>query len=365
MLSESSLQKKRQFALERAERLKDPRMRAMGIDKAALDEQVKEKEAMKKLEKERDNFYDTQALMMDKHAQVLQREVDEIRLQREREVLNYRETFQKKQCGREWDLNDPKRVRNTLPPRVCDDDPRCGTASMQKFEGEDLDAANRRKAQAQQQREWAEQQMDEKLMKKWNEKEANRQYEDRSEETAFRTYQIEQTISQQRQQIAVTTSEFNKALAEQKRKERLQEKMSQTKKNMEEIENMLNDDMLNEKESVSTLNSRQRPDNFKGLTPEQLEQIHKIQDAQREQLREKRLKEAEEERQWAQQESMENRMATALDRQRDRERREAARRLGQEREQQATDAKQRKKDLDEVYRNAIGEEYFKFGKCLD
>jgi len=58
------------------------------------------------------------------------------------------------------------------------------------------------------------------------------------------------------------------------------------------------------------------------------------------------------------------RMAMTLDRQRERERRDAARALGEERLRQAEEAKSRKKDLDATYSNAIGEEYFVWGKCL-
>ena len=39
---------------------------------------------------------------------------------------------------REWDLYDPDAKRKDKPARVSDDDPRCGPASLQKFDGEDL-----------------------------------------------------------------------------------------------------------------------------------------------------------------------------------------------------------------------------------
>lgn len=366
MQSDAALAKKRQFALERAERLKDPRMRVMGVDKAALDEQVREKQQLQQLEGERNAYFDKQALLMDRHAQVLQREVDELRAKREKELVDYRATFQKKQCSREWDLNDPRRVGGALPARIGDEDVRCGAASLQRFEGEDLDSKARRAAQAAQQKAWADAQTDEKLMKKWMEKEANRTYEDRAEETAFRTWQIEQQIAQQRAEAARTAAEFNKALAEQKRREKVQDRFRQTQKNLEEIDNMLNSDFLNETEgTVSDMGNTIKRERFKGLTAEQRENILRTQEAQREELRQRKLQEAEEERQMAQQEAMENRMGAALDRQRQRERREAALALGREHQHQAEQARLRKQQLDEQYRNKIGEEYFVWGKCLD
>ena len=69
MLSESSLEKKRKFQEERTARLLDPRIRVLGVDKKALDEQIEEKNRVKELEKQREQFFDRQALMMDKHAQ--------------------------------------------------------------------------------------------------------------------------------------------------------------------------------------------------------------------------------------------------------------------------------------------------------
>ena len=65
MLSDSAIQKKAQFAKERAERFKDARKRTIGIDKFALDEQVKEKRRLAQLEKERDQYFDKTALQMD------------------------------------------------------------------------------------------------------------------------------------------------------------------------------------------------------------------------------------------------------------------------------------------------------------
>lgn len=365
MLSHSALEKKRQFATERAARLTDPRMRVMGIDRAALDEQIKEKEATAKVEKERNDFFDTQAMLMDKHAQVLQREVDEVRRTREREIKEFRDTFQKRDASREWDLNNPKRVVSSLPGRVADDDPRCGPSSLQKFEGEDLDFKNRKQAQQEQLRRWASQQTDEKLMKKWNEKEGNQLFEDRAEEMAFRTWQIEQEIAQQRRQMATTTAEFNKQLAEQKRREKLLNRMNQTQKNLEEIENMMNSDILNETTpQMAPGAATTKSDRFKGLTDSQREEIRRMQDEQRAQMAAKRSEDAEEARQWAQQEAMENRMGTALDRQRARERREQAIELGKERQRQAAEAASRRASLNEQYRNQIGEEYFVWGKGL-
>lgn len=359
MKSENALSQKRKFTEERAARLRDPRARSIGIDKAALDEQVREKEALKAMERERDAFFDKQALLMDKHAQVLQGEVDTIRRQRELDVQQFRETYQKKTVTREWDLNDPKRVIGGIPARVNDTDARCGPSSGQLFEGEDLDQKERLRAQQQQLKSWAQQQMDEKQMKKWMEMEANRQYQDRAEEVAHRTFQIEQQIALQRGQAAKTTAEFNKALAEQKKREGAQSRILKNRKDQEEIDNMMNNDLLREDTSAHT-----RRADFKGMTNEQRRMIFDAQGTQRDLNREKRLQEAELAKQQEMQEAMDTRMAILLDRQRERERREGLKALGTERQQQAFEATQRKKATDNLYRNEIGDEFFgPLGRC--
>ena len=360
LASDTALSKKRQFAEERAARLRDPRVRCLGIDKVALDEQVKERKAMEQLEKDRDGFFDQQRLLMDKHAMVMQREVQQVRAARDKELEDYRSTYQKRDMRREWDLNDPKRVVGALPPRIGDTDPRTGASSLQKFEGEDLDLGERRRLQAEQQRKWCQAQQDEKLMKKWMEKDLQRQYEDRAEETAHRTWQVEQEIGKQRRQMSQTTAEFNRAMAEQKRQEKLKGKIDTTQKNLEEISNMLNDDCLGE----TTATSFTARADFKGMTNEQRAGIVAEQARQREQLRQRRLQEAEDSRVSDVQEQLQVRMAMQLDRARQRERRDELTKLGEQRKTQAEEAKQRKKELDETYANAIGEEYFVYGKCL-
>lgn len=365
MLADSAIEKKRMLADQRAARLADPKQRALGIDRAALDEQIREKEARQRQDKERNAFYDRQALLMDKHACALQQEVNQVRSRREKELVEYRAAFQKREAGRDYDLCDPKCVTGDIPGRVADDDPRNGPSSLQRFAGEDLDASNRRRAQQKQLQDWCQQQVDEKLAKKWMEQESNRTFEDRAEETNFRVFQVEQSIAEQRRQRDAAQAEFNKALAEQKRREALRDKDRRTQQNLEEIHNMLDSDFLNEREgTVTAMGEKVKAERFRGLTEDQRKRILAEQEHQRDELRRRKQQEAENERQWAQQEQMQIRMADALDRQRNRERRMESSKLDEERQRQAQEAADRKKHLDEVYSNAVGENYFKhWGLC--
>eukprot|EP00760_Papus_ankaliazontas_P027064 PhM_4_TR3131/c1_g1_i1/m.9188 len=348
----SATRKKQTLDDERVRRVLDPKVRTIGIDKSALDEQLKEKRSLQNLEKQREDFFNEQALLMDQHAQYLQREADRVRHERHLNLNQFHSTFQKKEMSREWDLHNPKRVLHDLPARVGDDDPRCGAASLQKFEGEDLDNQCRKRHQMNQMRSWAQQQVDEREMKKMMEREYNMAYDKRTEEMAYRAFQVEQSVANQRKTAAITAMEFNKAMAKQKEDEKKRGKHQDTMKNMEEIRNMIDADFLAE-----TQGSRE-----KGMSIMERQAVLDQQQAQREELRQRKLRQAEEERQVAAQEEMERRMAVALERQRERERKQAVMVLGADRKKQADEATSRKKQMDSLYSNEITQEFMgRFG----
>lgn len=353
-------EKKQALMQQRATRLRDPKQLRMGIDRQTLDEQVREKECLRRLEKERNDYWDRQALLMDRHAVALDQEAKMIRAAREKELEDYWKTYQKKHMAREWDLNDPMHAAKELPARVCDNDPRNGPASLQKFEGEDLDMMNRRHAQQRQQHSWAKQQVEENLGKKWMEQERIRAYDDRNEESNYRTHLIEQSIAEQRRLRTRNTAYFNNALSDQKRQEAIREKEEDTRLGLEEIAFQMNSDFLNERQSVvGALGERVQSENYKGLTSEQIRRMREEQARQLSALRRRKLMEVEDEKQWSQQENMQVRMAQALERQRQRDRRLDLASLRNTHLAQAGAAKVRKCELDELYKNAVDEDYFK------
>lgn len=353
--------KKQLFMKQRSERLKDPKVRQMGVDRQALDEQVREREALRRLEKDRNDYFDRQALLMDRHACALQQEVNNVRAGRERDVADYRETFQRSELRREWDLNDPRAKAKELPARVGDEDPRNGASSLQRFEGEDLDARARRAAQQLQQHSWAQQQVEEKLAKKWMEQEADRTYYDRNEETNRRTYEVERQIAAQRRLIDCNNADFNRALADQQRREALRDEEEDTRRGLEEIAYQMDSDFLTERETVvNDLGETVKAERYKGMSEEDKARLREGQATQLAQLRRRRLLDVEEEKQWAQQENMQVRMAAALDRQQARERKAELQELAEVHKTQAGASVVKKAELDELYTNAIDEDYYKY-----
>ncbi len=70
--------------------------------------------------------------------------------QKEKELNQYRQLYQKPENAREWDLNDRNRWKYLTPTRITDQDSRLGPSSGQIFTGEDLQASIRKKAQQEQ-----------------------------------------------------------------------------------------------------------------------------------------------------------------------------------------------------------------------
>eukprot|EP01062_Namystynia_karyoxenos_P058510 TRINITY_DN50035_c0_g1_i1.p1 TRINITY_DN50035_c0_g1~~TRINITY_DN50035_c0_g1_i1.p1 ORF type:complete len:412 (+),score=199.78 TRINITY_DN50035_c0_g1_i1:81-1316(+) len=351
-------------------RMHDPKQRSYGIDKAALDEQVREKQAMKAQQKAEEQYYAEQALLQDKYAKWLEQEQKKQEIERELEAANFRREKQKPSQRREADLNDKHRMRKELPPRVGDNDPRCTISGCQRFEGEDLDHLQRRKGQAEQFSRWADQQIAEKNLKKQLERDTQMLGAERTEQVTHKAWACERLVEQRRTEIAQSTAEFNKKLAAQKERERLADKHYEQKCNLQEIQNMLDSDFLSEDRRV-TVNPASsgrscgtgpayRRDNMKGLDPVQRSQIFAEQAAQREELAAKRKAEKEMQLQADLQEEQERRMSIALDRQRERERRAHRRSLFEERKAQAQEAAQKRANLDELYKNRIDDEWYAF-----
>lgn len=125
---------------------------------------------------------------------------------------DFRALHQQPGNRREWDLYDPEALKKDKPARVCDDDPRCGISSIQKFDGEDLNNKARNKFQQEQLREWHTQQMNERDQAKRNQDMADRLYELKMRELDQRALELQDAEEQCRRAINLATKDFNAAL---------------------------------------------------------------------------------------------------------------------------------------------------------
>lgn len=95
----------------------------------------------------------------DKVSVLLERRQEHDTRELNRALNEFRALHQQTDSRREFDLYDPDGLKKDRPARLNDEDPRCGPASLQKFDGEDLNSQARRKFQQEQLREWSLQQV--------------------------------------------------------------------------------------------------------------------------------------------------------------------------------------------------------------
>jgi hypothetical protein len=106
---------------------------------------------------------------------IFDEKVKEFRHDQQKEINSFRVNSQRPEFRREFDLNDPERLKKDIPARIGDEDPRCGVSSIQQFEGEDLSRPDRLKRQQEQMKFWTREVLQEQEAKRNAEKEAKRQ----------------------------------------------------------------------------------------------------------------------------------------------------------------------------------------------
>eukprot|EP01060_Flectonema_neradi_P022266 TRINITY_DN30535_c0_g1_i1.p1 TRINITY_DN30535_c0_g1~~TRINITY_DN30535_c0_g1_i1.p1 ORF type:complete len:368 (+),score=59.74 TRINITY_DN30535_c0_g1_i1:50-1153(+) len=307
------------------------------INKDTLDKQVLEKKAMLKAQKEVDDHFARQAILNDKHAVYLESERLKQAKEAQLNIARFHATQQKKENSREWDMNDPNRLKNDVPPIFKPD---CTVSSIQKFEGEDLDNGERRKAQAAQISTWMAQDIANKKLKRTHEKEFDALAAERSAQVSHRAFEIEQAVAFKRAERNRCVAEFNKKLSEQKKHDALVMKRYEDSCNAQEIQNMLDSDLLSDAPTVS--DSKR---NFRRLPEGTLQDIQLTQAQQR--LEKEQRKKSERAAQLAadRREDQERRIAIALERNWARERKQERLRLGEDRKLQVEAARMRKAEL--------------------
>ena len=112
----------------------------------------------------------------------------------------------------EWDLNDPEYLKKDKPARVSDDDPRCGPASLQKFQGEDLNSRARAKYQKEQLREWSRMQQENRQRAEQQQQAADRLFDLKQNELDQRATELQRAEEECRRAINEATKNYNDAL---------------------------------------------------------------------------------------------------------------------------------------------------------
>lgn len=339
----------------------------MGVDAAALAEQIREKEEAKKMEKERERALDSQMIAASEHAREIEEKIRLERKEMEKDMNGFRTSAQAKETRREFDLSDPSRLKKDSPARVSDVDEHLGPASMQVFEGEDLSASQRLKKQQEQMRKWVEDSTARKMDREMKEKEALRLFEMSLEEVNFMASGLEDESQKSRKEVAKSVEQFNLQMAKDRKSREEAERKKDLEDSLHDVESHLKSDVLTESfdATISAVDPlRFRPDHFKGLRPDQYEKIEEIRRKQLEEKSSHSASEMEEERRREAESEQCRRSALLIEREIARQRREVEGTLAAEQKKQAEEKKARVDALYHgTYANRVDESFFdQFGK---
>lgn len=201
----------------------------------------------------------------------------------ESDINYYRCRFQKKEQGREYDLNDPNFLKNSKPVRIADDDFALGISSAQIFEGEDLGRRERKQKQREQQRAWLDQQIMERKHAEDSRLQAEKALQESMQSRDNRLQDMASSERKIRDQVVDSIRRYNCEMAKQKKEEQLRKKREKNEDDLAEIYNMLTSDMLTENPDVAQ--SKTNPNKkiafmYRGMSPEELEKFRKEQHQQ-------------------------------------------------------------------------------------
>lgn len=281
----------RDRAEERTSRFMNAHERTIGVNKAALDEQVREKNK-KNLEEKQTNIDEGNYI----EQLCAFQELEELRVRDDskKELEDVKQTLLK-----QMKLPKNNAIRKDGPIDITS----CGVASAQHFSGEDPQFDERKKLQQKQLQEWCKIQMEEMenaSMKQAEQVESYAEYV-RNEDTMRTIIAEEEEIA--KMNVTKSIMMDNIKTAKEVRDKKAQDDAMEKKLKEAEVLHAISDPHLTEETEFSKNHSadhRFRPDHFKGFSEEQIKFMCKENDQV---LREKqRLNDQNEieEKEWAQ-----------------------------------------------------------------
>ncbi|PKK30076.1 RIB43A domain with coiled-coils 2 [Columba livia] len=326
----AAVERRRQQERQRQSRRFNARLRTIGVDKDALDTQVKERKIQEAAERARNEEFANEMKQNDKIMCMLEeRQKNDIK-NINKAINEFQKNFQKPETRREFDLSDPQALKKDRPARLSDDDPRCTISGLQKFMGEDLNYDQRIKFQKEQLREWSLQQQKDLKNALADQKFADDLHDKYRIELDQKTMELQQKEEENKRAVCAATKDFNRAQAAEVAERKKLEKHQKMKDDMDEISGLLQGDLLSEnpEQAVSSFGRhRVITDRWKGMSKDQLMAIRY---SQKEQVLEKmRLNEEERRRdaEWDRQRLQAARAQLILERHLERQNREYRRAL--------------------------------------
>jgi len=271
------------------------------VDVNALDQQVQEKKAREAAEAENTlryadlaNYFDNQVCHLVQQKRLKEQEIA-------KGYHNFHVEQQKRHASREWDLNDPEKLKTEVPPRMGDTP--LGPSSLQVFDGEDPRAGARQALQLKQQAEWHKAQCDEKQAAQELEKLEQKELAVTLENQERVMMDVSRDERDLRRAKAIETAKANLALAKEKRDREANEKSRTLAANEAEIRSVQGSNMMTENPGVGVNAGqphRYRTDHWKGMSQSQLDNISQFQSLQVQENQARRQAEQHEDAQEAQ-----------------------------------------------------------------
>ncbi|XP_064633456.1 RIB43A-like with coiled-coils protein 2 [Lineus longissimus] len=358
----AAIERRRNMESQRKSRIFNAKTRIIGVDLDAIDQQKKDKQQMEEYERRRHEAFAHDLIRADQIAELLEKRQQHDVSQLNMALNEFRALHQQPNSRREWDLYDPDYLKKDKPARVHDDDPRCGISSMQKFDGEDLNQKARSKFMGEQHREWAEQQAREKEAARMRQKEADRLYELKMRELDERAMDLQRAEEQCRKAMDCAQADYNNALARENAEKQRLHKQQQEDDNATEIANHVFGDILTENPAVAQSAfgaHRVITDRWKGMNPQQLEDIKQTQLNQMKENARLKQEEALRDKEWEDQRIAHARAALLLEREKERAARELNKQFVDDNQRLGAEQESHKEFLDkEVYTNPPTAAYF-------
>ncbi|XP_074537447.1 RIB43A-like with coiled-coils protein 1 [Halichoeres trimaculatus] len=290
---EEAVERRRSAEAARKARIFNTRLRVMGLDTDALNQQIQEKKHQQNMELQRDRAFDKLRMCHDEA--LLQQEADEKerRAALHTDLTHYWSTHQCVQDSQDADLKCGLKgaFSITIPESEL------GPASMQIFQGEDVGQEQRRREQIRKTDENLRVQKEENERRRVGDKQRETL---ESKELVYQDLVGVQLRTQEeecKKAARIALDNYNQALAVERAQNLKEQQRREERENLAEMWHTLTSDMMTEcAEAAEIQIGEGRPpqvlvDKWKGMRPEQLETIHR----EREELRveKQRQREAE------------------------------------------------------------------------
>ncbi|XP_001607133.1 RIB43A-like with coiled-coils protein 2 [Nasonia vitripennis] len=356
----AAIERKRRIEEERKPRIFNPRIRRIGIDKEYLDRQVEEKKRLQDLQREQECRLDEALLRSSQLAIVQEKRLDEERRKLNKELNTFRQTHQKPEFRRDFDLYDPELLKKSKPPGEDGVDP--GLASAQKFEGEDENLVARLREQREQMQSWIMQQVQERRLAEREKRDTEQAYQEALLSRDRRALALEHMELECRRRLSEATARFNRALAEEKAERKRCRALQDNEAARAEIYNHVTGDFLTEpKDQAESVHGPKKllVTRYKGMTSEQLKVIRDEQARQMEEIQRMRAEENEKNEEWNRLMNGNARAAESYQRELDRRRAELNRQIAEENLRLAEQQRSQQDYLNRhVYKNKPGPEFY-------